>query len=136
MPDPNGPTRNLSSEQRFSSIQLAVNYADPDDTIVIEPGVYGESIVLNRDITLQSPAPHDPYYVGGTIIQASLDEPVVTLDSNSSSCVLAGLTLHMTTGRMPQPCKPWITRCLTVDNGDRSILGDEPAINDSLVEEP
>ncbi len=92
--DPNGPIRNLSSEQRFNSIQLAINYAGSGDTIMIEPGVYHESIVLDKDIALQSVDPNDPFYVGGTIVQGDAESPVLTLADNSEACVIAGLTLR------------------------------------------
>jgi hypothetical protein len=94
MPDPNGQIRNLNSEQRFSSIQWAINYAAAGDTIVLEPGVYEETITLNKNIIIRSVDPNDPIYIGGTIIQGNADEPVLTLDERASACEIAGLTLR------------------------------------------
>lgn len=95
LPDPNGPIRNLTTDQRFGSIQCAVYYARPGETIVIGPGVYSESIDLaGKDVVLQSVDPNDPFYVGGTIIQGWVDSPVVSLRGNTGACEIAGLTLR------------------------------------------
>ncbi|MGD8787239.1 MAG: right-handed parallel beta-helix repeat-containing protein, partial [Phycisphaerales bacterium] len=95
LPDPNGPIQNLNSVQRFSSIQSAVNYANDGDTIVINPGVYQESIVLtNKSVLLQSVDPNDPTCIGGTIIQGSADSPIITLQENPAACEIAGLTIR------------------------------------------
>ncbi len=94
LPDATGPIHNLSSEQRFRSIQCAIRHAKAGDTLVVEPGVYHESFALEKDITLQSVDPDDPYYVGGTIIQADVDEPVLTLTGRTGACEIAGLTLR------------------------------------------
>jgi hypothetical protein len=93
-PDPNGTITNITSDQRFNSIQCAINYANPGEVILIEPGIYTESIILNKDITLQSADPNDPFYIGGTIIQGDAYDPVLTLSGNTEACVIAGLTLR------------------------------------------
>ena len=36
------------------SIQKAVNAADPGDTIIVGPGTYNESIIINKDVTVIS----------------------------------------------------------------------------------
>jgi hypothetical protein len=36
----------------YSNVQAAINEASPGDTVALEPGVYRESIVLNKSITL------------------------------------------------------------------------------------
>ncbi len=95
LPDPNGPIRNLTTGQRFGSVQCAIHYADPGDTIVVGAGVYAESIDLTgKDLCLQSVDPNDPFYIGGTTIQGLPDNPVVTLADNGAACQLAGLTLR------------------------------------------
>lgn len=191
MPAPNGPIQNLNSQQRFGSIQCAVSYADAGDTPVLGPGLYRESIVLEKDAVLQSMDPNDPYYVGGTIIQADPNEPVVTLQHNSPACTLAGLTLragsvgilgmgsaatlkdcrimdntlhglelsnasklhlkhcliaangetgitmHATEGgRRGARCEPLIEDCIIVDNGLTGLVGGQPVIVDSIIQEP
>ena len=92
--DPNGPIQNLRSEQRFSSIQRAINYARPGDTLVLEPGVYREAIAINKNLVIQSVDPNDPICIGDTIIQSDMNEPVLTLDSYAWGCEITGLTLR------------------------------------------
>ena len=36
----------------YSNVQAAINKASPGDTVALEPGIYRESIVLNKSITL------------------------------------------------------------------------------------
>jgi len=156
---------------------------------VIEPGIYTESVELDRNITLQSVDPNDPFYIGGTIIQGYPNEPVVTLGSNTEACTLAGLTvragaiglsgtatdatirncrimdnrthgielsrnsnphlLHClitangktgitmianTEGRGVTFCKPTIEDCVIADNGEAGVVGGEPTIIDSIIQ--
>jgi hypothetical protein len=190
-PDPNGPVCNLSTGDRFATIQAAIVYAQPGDTIEIQPGIYRESLVLDKDVTLQSVDPNDPFYIGGTIIQGDSSRPVVTLQGNTEMCSLAGLTLRTgtvgisgtdsqanllncrimdnvehgielshdshfhilhclitansktgitmitnTRGRSVTFCKPTIEDCVIVDNGETGIVGGQPVIVDSLIQEP
>lgn len=95
LPDPNGPIQNLITGQRFGSIQLAVDYANTGEVIVLQPGIYNENIDLHRkNIILQSVEPNNPSYIGGTIIQGSADSPVITLQYNPPACEIAGLTIR------------------------------------------
>jgi len=94
VPDPNGPIQNLSSEQRFSSIQQAINYATAGDILVLEPGVYHETIAIDKNVVLQSVDPNDPMYIGGTIIQGDMNEPVLTVEGYTWGCEIAGLTFR------------------------------------------
>lgn len=118
LPDPNGPIRNLTTGQRFGSVQCAIQYAHSGDTIVIGPGVYAESIDLTgKDLVLQSVDPNDPFYIGGTIIQGWADSPVVILDGNSETCEIAGLTLRAgAIGIQGTTTRAVIRHCRTLDN--------------------
>ncbi|MGD2094294.1 MAG: right-handed parallel beta-helix repeat-containing protein [Phycisphaerales bacterium] len=145
-PDPNGPIENLSTSQRFSSINCAINYANEGDTIVISPGIYNESIFLtDKTVLLQSVDPNNPSYIGGTTIQGSSDRPVVTLQENSETCEIAGLTIragsigivgiatdatirncrimdNVTHGmELSQASQPHLLNCLITSNGQTGI---------------
>jgi hypothetical protein len=147
LPDPNGPIQNVTTGQRFGSVQCAVQYARSGDTLVIGPGVYVEAIDLTgKNLVLQSVDPNDPYYVGGTIIQGWADNPVVTLEGNSDVCEIAGLTLRagsvgvhgVATQAMICNCRildnvthglelfdrssPTLTGCLIADNGQTGVV--------------
>jgi hypothetical protein len=134
--DPNGPIQNTSAGQRFSSIQCAVDYAHPNDVLVIEPGIYEESIILNKDVTLQSIDPNVPFYIGGTIIQGDPNEPVVTLNNNTAVCTLAGLTLRAgSVGISGTATHATIHNCRFMDNFNHGVdlHGASPTLSHCLI---
>jgi hypothetical protein len=190
LPDPNGPIANTTSSQGYHSIQTAIDLAEPGDTIIIKPGVYQETITIDKNLVIQSVDPNDHIYIGGTIIQGNMNEPVLTLGGYAWDCEIAGLTLragsvgvlgssthatlrncrvmdnvthgmelfqvsnphllncliaangqagikmHATTGgRRPLDCEPIIENCYIVDNNEAGIIGGDPVILDSLVQE-
>lgn len=94
LPDPNGPIENLSTAHRFSSIQTALNYADPGDTIVLQPGVYHESVTIDTTVVLSSIDPNDCLYVGGTVIQGDGQSPIVTITESAPAATIDGLTIR------------------------------------------
>jgi hypothetical protein len=136
-PDANGPIENQSTGQRFASIQCAINDAMPQDVIQIEPGVYLESVALDKDITLQSIDPNDPYYIGGTIIQGDPNEPVVTLNDNTASCILAGLTIRAgSVGISGTATDATIRNCRIIDNLTQGLElseGSSPHLDHCLI---
>ncbi|MHC4532859.1 MAG: right-handed parallel beta-helix repeat-containing protein [Planctomycetota bacterium] len=122
LPDPNGPIENLSTGQRFGSIQLAFGYAQSGDIIIIKPGIYRENLTLDKDIILQSLDPNDPTYLGGTIIQGDANEPVLTLSNNSGACEIAGLTLRAgSVGIMGTATDATIRNCRIMDNATHGL---------------
>ena len=189
MSEPNGPVTNSTSGDRYASIQCAIYGAEAGDTIVIEPGQYAEPLVLEQDLTVQSVDPNDPLYIGGTILQGDLEDPVLTLSDNTAACTVAGLTLragsvgisgtatqatirncrimdnathglelfagsnpylnhclitangqtgitmHELGGRRALLCEPVLENCVIVDNGTAGLVGGQPVINDSIVQE-
>lgn len=92
--EPNGPIHNLGSGERFGSIKLALTFAHAGDTLVIDPGLYSESLVVDKDIVIRSVDPNDPTYIGSTIIQGNAEEPVLSLSNTSRACTLSGLILR------------------------------------------
>ncbi len=187
--DPNGPIENQTTGWRFGSIGTAISSARPGDVVVVEPGVYAESVALDKDLVLQSADPNDPVCVGGTVIQGNLNEPVATLDHNGPACEIAGLTLRAgsvgvlgtataatirhcrimdnathgvelsegshpyllgcliaangQTGMTMHPhgtrfvthCEPTIENCTIVDNQQAGVVGGQPLVIDSLIQE-
>lgn len=93
LPDPDGPILNASLGIRFNSIQTAIQLAQPGDEIIIEPGIYHESLTVDdKDIILCSIDPNDPNISPETIVVGDATHPVVTL--SNSHAQLAGLTLR------------------------------------------
>lgn len=122
LPDPNGTIENVTSEQRFSSVQAAITHAQLGATIVIEPGVYSESVVLDKDITLRSQDPNDPNCVEKTILVGDANEAVLTLTRNSSACTVAGLTLRAgAVGILGTATHATIEHCRIVDHSVHGV---------------
>ena len=136
-PDPNGPIENISSGQRFASLYAAINFADQGETLILLPGLYQESIYLyDKDLTLRSVDPNDPFYVGGTIIQGDPNQPVVTLSNNSAACTLAGLTLRAgSIGISGTSTYATIHNCRIMDNTGHGVelYGASPTLLHCLI---
>lgn len=146
LPDPNGVIENLSTGQRFGSLQAAVNYAQSGNTLKLEPGIYNESIVIKKDVKIQSHNPDDPLIIGSTILNGLLDQPVINLENNTESSEIAGLTIragaigisgintsavikncrimdNITYGvKLSQGSKPYLHNCLITANGQAGIV--------------
>jgi hypothetical protein len=137
LPDPNGTIQNLNNGWRYSSIQCAINYAAEGDTIVLEPGIYNEGIILDKNIALQSVDPNDPYYIGGTIIQGDMNEPILTLGENTWACEVAGLTIRAgSVGIVGTTSNAVVHSCRIVDNLTNGVElheGSKPRLIECLV---
>jgi hypothetical protein len=137
VPDPNGSIQNLNSEQRFSSIQCAINYANHGDIIQIEHGTYRENITIDKDLILQSVDPNDPYCIGSTIIQGSNDSSVVTLQENPAACEIAGLTIRAgSIGITSIATDATIRNCRIMDNTTHGLelsRGSSPNLQHCLI---
>jgi len=137
MSDPNGPVADVTSGKRFHSIQCSVDAAQPGDLIVVQPGVYLEGLILDKDLTLQSVDPNDPYYVGGTLLQGDSKTPVLTLSKNTAACTLAGLTIRAgSTGVAGTATQGLFRNCRVMDNtshGMELFEGSAPHLSSCLI---
>ncbi|MFC1761908.1 FG-GAP-like repeat-containing protein [Planctomycetota bacterium] len=134
--DPNGPVENKTSALRFDSVQGAIYYANSGDEIVIAPGVYRESLTLDKDIRLQSTDPNAPYAIGGTIIQANTYKPVLTLNDNTEACTIAGLTLRAgSVGVIGTTTNATFRNCRIMDNVSHGLdlTGSSPHLSHCLI---
>ena len=136
-PDPNGPIENTSSGERFACLSTAIRFADQGDTLILTPGLYQESIHLyDKDLTLRSVDPNDPFYLGGTIIQGDANQPVVTLINSSADCTLAGLTLRAgSVGISGTATQAMIRNCRIMDNINHGLdlYGASPTLSHCLI---
>ena len=84
-----------TGEDDFTSIQSAIDVAVDGDVIIVRPGTYYERLnIENKDIRLNSIAPHDPEIVAATVIDAERKGSVIILDrQQSENCEIAGFTL-------------------------------------------
>jgi hypothetical protein len=94
LPVPDGPVFNLSSGQRFASIQTAVDYAQSGDCLLLSPGTYTENLTLpNIALTIRSANAQDAAVVSLTGAVGNGAAPVVTLASGTALRSLQGLTI-------------------------------------------
>ncbi|MCP4610573.1 MAG: hypothetical protein GY845_17830 [Planctomycetes bacterium] len=135
--DPNGPVENQTTGQRFGSIQSAINRAAPGATIVIEPDVYLETINLNKNIVIQSVDPNDHIFIGSTIIEGDMTEPVLSLGTHSGACEIAGVTLRAgSVGITGIATDATIRNCRIMDNvihGTELAQGSSPHLLGCLI---
>ncbi|MFC1765889.1 hypothetical protein ACFL6U_27910 [Planctomycetota bacterium] len=135
-PDPNGLVSNLSTGERFGTIQAAVIYAQAGDTLQLQPGIYRESVVLDKDITIQSIDPNDPCIIGGTIIQGDADQPVLTLSNITEACMIVGLTLRAgSIGVLGTNTQAIFRNCRFMDNVTygMDLIGASPMLSHCLI---
>ncbi len=108
---------NLNTGDEYADLQTAIDDAQPSDTLKVGPGRYRESILINKNLTIQGIDPNDPICVGDTIIQGNTEEPVLTLSNNSGACEIAGLTFRTgSVGIMGTATDATLRHCRIMDN--------------------
>jgi hypothetical protein len=117
---------NLTTGKTYSNIQLAVCEAHDADEIVVNPGVYHESIeLIEKTLTLRSADPNNPSVAASTVIdlEGPYQGSVITLSGHKEGvCVFAGLTISG--GRVGVSCcdaSPTIRNCTVVSKGPNAI---------------
>ena len=80
---------------QYAAIQLAVRDCNDGDIVIVEPGIYYETVNFSgKKIILTSTDPNDPDVVAGTVIDADSDGSVVTFENGETSeAVLTGFTI-------------------------------------------
>lgn len=137
LPVPDGPIENLNSGQRFASVQCAINFARTGDTIEVGPGLYEESITIEKNITLRSIDPNKPLYVGGTVIHGDGESPVLSLTESADACTIEGLTIRAgSVGIDARGTNIMLKQCRVLDNVEDGVwLSDNksPSIEGCLI---
>ncbi|MBE3040232.1 MAG: right-handed parallel beta-helix repeat-containing protein, partial [Chloroflexi bacterium] len=86
----------VGTDPRYTTIQAAVEAARSGDIVIVSSGVYhGNTIVLNKEITLASTNPDDPCVVAATIIDSmGFANQAIAFDSGATgNTVLDGFTI-------------------------------------------
>jgi len=138
--DPVSPSvENVTKGRRYFLIQDAIDEATDGDEIVVEEGIYHESIDFKRkSLTLRSADPNDPAIVAATVITGVNQGPVVTFSGGEdATCVLAGFTITgADTGVFCSGASPTITNCSITGNGGAGIelyRGSNPTITNCCI---
>ncbi|MHC4755775.1 MAG: hypothetical protein ACYTBP_11590, partial [Planctomycetota bacterium] len=86
---------NLTTQQNYVGIQIAIDEAVPGDEIVVHEGVYYENIDFGcKNIKVRSANPYKPTTVRATVIKGSNNGTVVNFaNGEEPNCVLAGFTI-------------------------------------------
>ena len=84
----------VSIDGPTTSIQAAINTANPGDEIIVSTGTYHENLYLYKDIILRSTNPQNWDTVTSTIIDGGFAAPVILFSGDqTSTCVISGLTI-------------------------------------------
>ena len=119
------------------TIQIAIEKAQPFDTIIVAPGTYSEAISFGgKVITVQSTNPNDPGVVAATIINAGGLGTVVTFSGGEDqvNTVLDGFTITGgTIGIDAHRSRAVIRHCIIRDNTSYGIHQADGVIEDCQV---
>ena len=82
--------------QNYSTIEMAFDWAQDGDEIVVATGVYWENVSFEgRNVVLRSTNPTSTATIAATTIYGDRTGPVVTFaGTEASSCVLSGFTIR------------------------------------------
>ncbi|MHC4501331.1 MAG: right-handed parallel beta-helix repeat-containing protein, partial [Planctomycetota bacterium] len=123
--DPVSPSvENVTKGRRYFLIQDAIDEMTDGDEIVVEEGIYHESIDFKgKTLTLRSTDPNDPAIVAATVITSVSQGPVVTFSGGEDAAyVLAGFTITgADTGVFCSGASPTINNCSIAGNAGVGI---------------
>ncbi len=116
------PIKNITSGNQYISIQDAINYADPCDTIIVYPGLYNEDIDFKgKQITVSSSDPNNSKFVASTIIKGS-DIAVKFSNNEDANSIISGFTITgADIGIYCDAASPTISSCRIIENNGNGI---------------
>jgi len=119
------------------TIQIAIEKAQPFDTIIVAPGTYFEAINFGgKVIVVQSENPNDDDVVANTVIDAGGLGDVVTFSGGEDqvNTILSGFTITGgTVGIRGNGSKALIRRCVIRDNSSIGIHRANGVIEDTKI---
>jgi len=131
----------ITVPDKYATIQEAIDAAEDGDIIVVQAGVYRESIDFRgKNITLQSVDPDDKTVVEETIIDGGGSGTVVSFRSGENEgAVLSGLTITRGSGVLISGgSSPVIEKCIIEDNNAEfgagiAVFDSSPTIRDNTI---
>jgi parallel beta-helix repeat protein len=130
---------NTTKDTNDPNITLAILHANTTgDTLVAYPGTYKENVNINKQLTLQSTNPEDPFTVAQTVISCINDYTyqynTVTFTNNS---VINGFTIANSNNRgvsCSGSSSPTIKNCYIRNNGTGVYCNlSAPSITDCVI---
>ena len=117
-----GPIENVTNGKRYDYFRYAIGEANPDDQIVVSPGIYNEPINFNgKNLTISSTEPGDLAVVAATVIEGG-NQAVTFAGGEDANCVLAGFTITgAVTGIYCSGASPTIANCCISANAGPGI---------------
>ena len=114
---------NITTGQRYASVQRAIDDAQPGHEIVVSPGLYQDKINFQgKNLMVRSTNPYDSTIVATTVIKGYANKSVVSFSKGEdANCVLAGFTI--TGGNRGIYCSgssATITNCIIARNTNDS----------------
>ncbi|HPS55905.1 MAG TPA: PKD domain-containing protein, partial [Sedimentisphaerales bacterium] len=84
-----------TQERFYSTISDAINAVSTLDgnEVVVYPGIFEESIIINKDITLRSQYNNDWGKITETVIESASDSNAITVTAAGSGCEIYGFTI-------------------------------------------
>ncbi|UMZ74400.1 right-handed parallel beta-helix repeat-containing protein [Natranaerofaba carboxydovora] len=116
----------------YESIQDAIDSADNNDVIEVEPGTYEENIDFGgKDIKLRSTNPYDDEIVKDTIIDGSGNGAVVAFQNQEQEAVIKGFTIKEGSGETIEP----VGSEIIAGGGIFVYDGASPTISNNIISE-
>ena len=114
-------TVSLDGSQQYTSIQTAVSASSPGDTVLVYPGRYLESVIINvQGLSLVSleAITGDPAYIDSTVIDGNRTGGGIRVESNMQNISIRGFSI--TNGKkgvmLRETSTSSITNCSIFDN--------------------
>ncbi len=119
---PEGPVQNLTTGKYYDSIQHAINAGQEGEHIVVNEGVYYESIdFCGKNLIVSSVDPNNSAVVMATVIEGG-SQAVRFSRGEDANCVLSGFTITgADIGVYCTASSPTITKCRIVGNNGPGI---------------
>lgn len=125
--DETSPTRRVNNSNKtiwYATIQSALDAADPNDELIVNPGRFPENVVFDSQVTLQSKYPDNPEIVEATLLDGSSnEESTITFigQTITDSMVLRGFTVAggqaaVGGGIYCENCSPVLQQCTVTEN--------------------
>jgi len=114
----------------FTSIQDAIDYAGPGDTIIVCPGTYTEQLVVNKSVTVKA-KPLFQAHINAPGLLAPTGGVVAAVVVNGNGAVFKGFRMHIAAGPT-FTVRPSLLSCAHVDVAIL-VLGNDVRVSNNKI---